>query len=75
MGGLFRHHDWHGSAVNRQAFYLTGLHGSHKTVLLRAILTLRSVDFVGLQEELGKSVSMLRCLLGVQEVPPSVARA
>jgi len=86
------HHDWHGSSLNRQAFYLTGQTaggGAGKAgkkqrgeadllvddqearrVLLRAIVTLRSADFVGVVEDLGRLVVLLRCSLGVGSLLP-----
>jgi hypothetical protein len=96
-----QHHDWHGSATNRQAFYLTGLkipslssasgnqvasrkgggsagapldsRGEARKVLLKAIVTLRNADFVGVMEDMGRLVRLLSCTLGVPplEAPSS----
>jgi len=92
-----QHHDWHGSATNRQAFYLTGLNipslssssgspgangksggssgsapldskGEARKVLLKAIVTLRNADFVGVMEDMGRLVRLLSCTLGVPQL-------
>ena len=72
-----------------QAFYLTGLASSPgaggpknaataaaeaRKVLLRAIVTLRNADFVGVMEDMGRLVRLLRCTLGVGALePPNAA--
>ena len=66
-----KHHDWHGSAVDRQSFYLTGLKSEtkdYKGVLLKAIVTLRNADFVGLLEDMDRTVLMLKCALGIENL-------
>jgi len=108
-----QHHDWHGSAANRQAFYLTGLkipppgsstsssrsssseskgssgpggsegaaldaRGDARKVLLKAIVTLRNADFVGVMEDMGRLVRLLQCTLGVPQLDaptPAVLRS
>ena len=96
------HHDWHGAATNRQAFYLTGLpvppplsalqadarhtsnNGPQQTrqistaeesvreetrrVLLKAIVTLRQVDFVGIVEDMPRLIHMLKCVIGLDKL-------
>ena len=47
-------------------------------MLLKAIVTLRNADFVGIVEDMGRLVRMLRCTLGLGsiEVPtPEVMRS
>jgi len=66
-------HDWHGCAVNRQAFYLTNIGTDEmrkepRKAAAKAINALRGVDFVGLMEDMPKAAAMLRCVLGVPEL-------
>jgi len=62
-----------GSAFNRQTYFLTtasvdDMRYKASSVFQEAAVKLNKLDFVGITEEMPKSVAMLRCVLGVGEV-------
>ena len=44
--------------------------GEARKVLLKAIVALRNADFVGVMEDMGRLVRLLRCALGVAVMDP-----